>query len=554
MDKKPISESWWKSALIYHVYPLSFKDSNADGIGDLRGITEKLDYLESLNIDCVYINPICPSGMTDDGYDITDYFSIDPRFGTMEDFLDLRDACQDRGMRFMIDYVPGHTSEQHPCFLASVDPNHPEHEKYKDWYVWHKGDEANPPNNWKSYFNGSAWTFNEERQAYYMHQFASSQPNLNLDNADVRDYLCEVFEYWADLGVDIRLDAVGFMGPRKDLKDTSDRLVHPRKGYLNTKAIAANPDGVHHDSEIATFHLSQINRPESMRFLERLRKIADEKGIIMLSEVVVADNSLQMGKRFMRSHQGVDRSHLVYSGAHLREEAISHVAMSKLLKNIELYFPEGGLCHVAGNHDFTRLKTRLFESDTSPEIVVPYIKFLSGLPGPYMHYYGDELGIPQGDVVVRDREPDPAHRDGCRAPMPWDNTKPNGGFSDAQPDALYFSYPEEYDHYAVNKQEENPESVLNQIREVYKQRGENEILRNGDFVVLDMIEAPLIGYARSHEGATIVCILNTSDQTVYSQVMEQEVRPYDCCMMESKELEYLNSLMVMTIEETKSLS
>ena len=164
MSENNTKEDWWKSALIYHVYPLSFNDSNADGIGDINGIIEKLDHIKSLHADCIYLNPIFPNGMTDDGYDITDYFDIDPRFGTMQDFLKLRDACTENDLKLMIDYVPGHSSEKHPNFIASSDPTHPEHAKYKDWYVWHEGKEGAPPNNWKSYFNNSAWTFNADRQ------------------------------------------------------------------------------------------------------------------------------------------------------------------------------------------------------------------------------------------------------------------------------------------------------------------------------------------------------------------------------------------------------
>ena len=208
------------------------------------------------------------------------------------------------------------------------------------------------------------------------------------------------------------------------------------------------------------------------------------------------------------------------------------IQFTDFLESIETHFPDGGLCHVTGNHDFTRLKSRLFDESTPPEVVVPYVKFLSGMPGPYMHYYGDELGLPQANVIPRDREPDPAHRDGCRAPMPWNSDNRNGGFSDAEPDQLYFSYPKSYDQYAVNRQENEDTSTLNQIREVFKERNENTVLRNGDFVVLDALEKPLVGYARSNDEQAVAFILNTSDQPVYSQIMGTEIMPYECNVVE----------------------
>ena len=508
--------NWWQSALIYHVYPLTFNDSNGDGIGDLQGIIEKIPYIKSLSADCLYLNPIFKTGMVDNGYDIIDPFAIDPRFGSMDDFQKLRDACWQHDMHLMIDLVPGHTSDQHPYFQASSDPQHPDYEKYRDWYVWADADPETGavPNNWQSYFNGSAWEKSATRKQYYLHHFAINQPNLNLYNQEVQQYLCDIFEFWAQKAVHIRLDAVGFMSHNKNLQDLTIR---------NDNVV---PDGFHHDSELAKFYLSHINRPASMRFMEKLRKIADKYNTIMLSEVVTADDSMLIGRRYNCSHQGVPRSHLVYTGTNLREEPLSYRATKELLQRIQSYFSEGGLCQVSGNHDFQRMASRLFPETNAPNASVNYTRFISGLPGPYMHYYGDELGLRQTNVIDETKDVDWAGRDGCRAPMPWQADAPNGGFTAAGVKPFMPVDPK-FPNYAVDRQEGDSESHLAKIRAVFKQRKQSPALQRGNFQVLSLPE-PLVGYVRSCDRESLTCLFNTSNNECTEPVTGISLSGYEC--------------------------
>ncbi|ELS03199.1 glycosidase [Xenococcus sp. PCC 7305] len=512
--------NWWKSALIYHVYPLTFNDTNGDGVGDLQGIIEKIPYIKSLSADCLYLNPIFKTGMVDNGYDIIDPFAIDPRFGTIEDFQRLRDTCWQNDMHLMIDLVPGHTSDQHPYFQASCDRQHPDHATYRDWYIWADAHSENDgvPNNWVSYFNGSAWEYSATRNQYYLHQFAINQPNLNLHNEGVQQYLCDIFEFWAKKDVHIRLDAVGFMSDDQYLQD------------LKIRTDNVIPDGFHHDSELAKFELTHLNRPESKIFMEKLRTIADRYNTIMLAEVVAADDSMRIGRSYNFSGSGVPRSHLVYTGSNLREEPLDYSATKELLVNIQSYFSKGGLCQVSGNHDFQRMASRLFPETNDPHASVNYTRFISGLPGPYMHYYGDELGLRQTNVVDEIEDVDWAGRDGCRSPMPWLADAPNGGFTAAGVKPFLPVDPN-FSDYAVDLQELDLESHLARIRAVFLERMNSSALQKGDFQVLQLPE-PLVGYVRSSEEESLACLFNTSAHKYSDSAKGISLSGYECKLID----------------------
>lgn len=490
--------NWWQSALIYHAYPLTFNDTNDDGIGDLQGIIEKIPYIKSLSADCLYLNPIFKTGMVDNGYDIIDPFAIDDRFGTIEDFQRLKDTCREHDMHLMIDLVPGHTSDQHPYFLASSNPQHPDHATYRDWYVWvdPHPENGSVPNNWISCFTENAWEYSPARNQYYLHHFAINQPNLNLRNESVRQYLCDVFEFWAKKGVHIRLDAVGFMSDDQYLQDLAIRIDN------------VMPDGFPNDSELAMFELTHLNRPESMIFMETLRTIADRYNTIMLAEVVAADDSMLTGRSYNRSESRVPRAHLVYTGMNLRDEPLSYSATQELLNRIQIHFSEGGLCQVSGNHDFKRMASRLFSEPHNSYGSINYTRFISGLPGPYMHYYGDELGLRQANFVDKIENPDWVDRDGCRAPMPWCADEPNGGFT-AEGVKPFLPVDPNFSDYAVDRQELDSDSHLAQTRAVFQYRSASPALQRGNFQVLQLSE-PLVGYIRSCEEESLKCLFNTS--------------------------------------------
>lgn len=231
------ADDWWENGNFYQVYPRSFQDSDGDGIGDLKGISQRLKYFQYLGIDGIWLSPIFKSPMKDFGYDISDYRDIHYEYGTMADFDELLHRCKELNIKLVMDFVPNHSSDQHEWFIASSDPNHPEYEKYKDYYVWHDGKKSpngtvvGPPSNWLSVFRNSAWTFHKKRQQYYLHQFLPSQPDLNFRNPAIRIELDHILRFWFDKGVDgFRIDAIPFLYETVENQTTSTYDDEPKSG------------------------------------------------------------------------------------------------------------------------------------------------------------------------------------------------------------------------------------------------------------------------------------------------------------------------------------
>lgn len=235
-----ITEDWWENANFYQIYPRSFQDSDGDGIGDLKGISQRLEYFKYLGITGIWLSPVFSSPMEDFGYDISDYCEIHYEYGTMADFDELLQRCKELDIKLVLDFVPNHSSDQHKWFKASSDPNHPEHKKYKDYYVWHDGKKAQngtvlgPPSNWLSIFRYSAWTYHEKRKQYYLHQFLPSQPDVNFRNPDVCSEMEEILRFWFDKGVDgFRIDAIPFLYETKENLTINKYDDEPKSGYCN---------------------------------------------------------------------------------------------------------------------------------------------------------------------------------------------------------------------------------------------------------------------------------------------------------------------------------
>ena len=399
---------WWQSAVLYQIYPRSFQDTNGDGVGDLRGIVERLPYLAELGVDAVWLSPIFTSPMADFGYDIADYTAIDPLFGTLADFDALLGEAHARGLKVLLDLVPNHTSIEHPWFKQSrAARDNPK----RDWYIWRDGAPGGgPPNNWLSEFGGSAWAFDGASGQYYYHAFLPEQPDLNWRNAQVRAAMHDVIRFWLARGVDgFRVDVIWHL-----IKDAEFRDDPPNPDYR-----AGDPP------HRCLLPLHSADQSEVHEVIRGLRAIVDEfPERLMIGEIYLPLERLV-------AYYGPD-----LSGAHLPfnfsliETRWNARAVGQLIERYEALLPASAWPNwVLGNHDRPRIAGRIGE----PQARVAAMLLLT-LRGTPTLYYGDELGLPQV-AIPHDRVRDPATglaRDGCRTPMPWDGS-PFAGFSSSPP-------------------------------------------------------------------------------------------------------------------------
>tara|TARA_R100000656_G_scaffold23106_3_gene20563 strand:- start:288 stop:1901 length:1614 start_codon:yes stop_codon:yes gene_type:complete len=498
MMKNP---DWWRGAVIYQVYPRSFYDSNGDGIGDLPGVTAKLDYIASLNVDAIWLSPFFTSPMKDFGYDVSDYRGVDPIFGTIEDFDELIAEAHKCDLKIMIDQVLSHSSDQHRWFTESrASRDNPK----ADWYVWADPNaDGTPPNNWLSVFGGSAWAWDSRRKQYYLHNFLTSQPDLNFHCPDVVEQVLSDVKFWLDRGVDgFRLDAINFCFHDPELRDNPP-----------SNAVAEGSIGVRKENPYAyQFHKYDKTRPENLAFLQRLRALLDQyPGTTTVGEIG-DDNSLQTMAEYT---SGGDKLHMAYSFDLLTEQ---HGAdfFHKTVDSIEKKLTDGWPCWAIGNHDVSRVATRWQAG--SPEQLKAYMAMLLTLRGSVCIYQGEELGLTEAELEYKDLVdpyginfwPEYKGRDGCRTPMVWHNKEANGGFSDARPWLPVYD-----EHYgaAVAVQHEQENSILQAYRTFLGWRAQQPVLLKGDIEFLDSPENTLV-YTRTYEGATFLVALNLTDQQV----------------------------------------
>jgi len=332
---------WWKGAVIYQIYPRSFMDSNGDGIGDLPGIVDKLDYVASLGVDAVWVAPFYQSPMKDFGYDISDYKGVHPIFGSLKDFKELVDKAHSLGLKVIIDQVLSHTSDQHPWFQESRQSrDNPK----ADWYVWSDPKEdGTPPNNWLSMFGGVAWVWNSEREQYYMRNFLECQPDLNFHNPDVRQAQLDNIKFWLELGVDgVRLDVINFAFHSEGLEN------NPKARETNT--IQASP----HMPYSYQKHIFDISRPENIDFLVELRKLLDQYPNATSIGEISANKPLAIMAEYT---SGGDKLHMAYTFSFLRRRSSSE-HIRKVLRETEAKIGDGWPCWSLSNHDVTRSLTR----------------------------------------------------------------------------------------------------------------------------------------------------------------------------------------------------
>jgi len=514
--QSPISNSqshdWWRSAVIYQVYPRSFMDSSGDGIGDLKGIMQKLDYISSLGVDAVWISPFFKSPMKDFGYDISDYRAIEPMFGTMEDFQQLLTKAHARGLKILIDQVWNHTSNQHPWFLESRQSrDNPK----ADWYVWADAKpDGTPPNNWLSTFGGIAWTWDEQRQQYYLHNFLAEQPDLNWYNPEVVEAILDTARFWLDLGVDgFRLDVVNFFMHDQQLRDNP-----PRPKNLQRPAGADGNDPFF--SQLNKYNFCQ---PENLQILEPIRELIDSyPGTTTLAEISSAEDTILTSSEYVK---GDKRLHMAYNSSLMSDEPLTHARLRTLIDQVETLFEDGVICWTGGTHDFPRVKSRwrkfMIDDEFSHEAFDHmFAALVLSLRGSYCIYQGDELGLTQAQIPYEKMQdpfglagyPAILGRDGSRTPMPWLKEGHNAGFTTAE--EPWLPIPEEHRHHAVDQQEHSPNSLLNKYRRLIQWRKKQPALLQGDLTLLDTPE-PLLGIERQCDQQRLLCLFNLSPMPIH---------------------------------------
>jgi alpha-glucosidase len=485
---------------IYQIYPRSFKDSNEDGVGDLAGITEKLKYIkgdpDSLGIDAIWISPFYRSPMADFGYDVSDYFSVDPLFGDMEDFKNLLDEAHGREIKVMIDYVPNHTSDEHSWFIASRSSR--ENEK-RQWYIWRDpAPDGGPPNNWQSVFGGSAWQLDEHTGQYYMHSFLAKQPDLNWENPEVRKAMTDVLDFWLSMGVDgIRADAVRWMSKDLEFRDNPP-----------------NPDFKEGDDPYSRY-LPRYSRygPKLFDYLKEIAATIERyPDRIILFEDYVDPN---IGKQEQYTHfYSVNRAVAApfnFEGL-LAEYSTDEF---RLLVNEFQMLMQGQLrpFYCFGNHDKPRLASRVGLAQA--RLVAMLQLTLPGIP---VVYYGDELGM--HDVTIpADKVQDPFEmqtpglglgRDPGRTPMQWSG-EANAGFSTASP---WLPVGDDYRDINVAVETNEPHSTLSLYRSLLKFRQSSTTLKSGKYVEWADSDNKVFGYIRQSSDEALLILLNMSDMTI----------------------------------------
>ena len=487
---------WWRGAVIYQIYPRSFADSNGDGVGDLPGITARLDYVASLGVDAIWISPFFTSPMHDYGYDVADYRDVDPLFGTLADFDALLAKAHALGLRVIVDLVFAHTSDQHLWFQASRKSREND---YADWYVWADAKpDGTPPNNWQSVFGGPGWTWNAERGQYYMHNFLAQQPQLNVHNPAVQDALLDVTHYWLERGVDgFRLDAINYAMHNPALTDNP-----------------ARPDGVGRRTRSFDFqsHLHNQSQPEIPAFLARLRTLTESYD----AAFVVGEIGGEFEKTEMKVYTANDRHlHSGYSFAFLSKSILTAGLVREVLGAWSGEQGEGWPSWAFSNHDAPRAGTRWQTSGGTPIPPAMSLALLMCLRGNIFLYQGEELGLPQADVPyerLRDPEaianwPLTHGRDGARTPMPWLADSPFAGFSTVEP---WLPVDVRHAALAVEAQERNAAAILHLTRQLIALRQTNAALRTGSFDVIGG-DANLLAFDRVEGTTCIRCLFNLGD-------------------------------------------
>lgn len=484
---------WWQTGIIYQIYPRSFQDSNNDGIGDLKGIIKRLDYLKWLGIKAIWLSPVYTSPMEDFGYDISDYKGIDPIFGTIEDFEELIKEAHSRHLKVIMDFVPNHTSDKHKWFLESKSSrDNPK----RDWYLWYDAlPDGSPPNNWLSVFGGNAWEWDENTGQYYYHAFLKEQPDLNWRNPEVREAMYDVMRFWLGKGIDgFRIDVIWHLIKDKNLRD--------------------NPKNPYYEDHMATYDsllpVYSTDQAEVHEIVAEMRAIHDQY-----------DEHMMIGEIYLPVPRLVTYYGTGGKGVHLPFNFMlislpwEAQKIAVAIDEYESVLPENAWPNwVIGNHDQPRITSRVGMNQA--KIAAMLLLTLRGTP---TMYYGDEIGmrdVPIPSDEVRDPQglnmPEKnLSRDPSRTPMHWDNSM-NAGFTDTKP---WLRIDPRYHRVNVESEKNDPYSMLTFYRKLIELRQSEVSLMAGDYIPLHSDRQILAYFRKMQDQSSFLIVLNLSHRPCY---------------------------------------
>lgn len=493
-------EPWWKTAVFYQIYPRSYADSTGNGIGDLRGIINRFSHIEKLGIDAIWFSPFFTSPQKDFGYDISDYKAINPEYGSMADFDELLELAHGKGIKIILDMVLNHTSDQHAWFLESrKSKDNP----YRDWYIWRDGKGRKPPNNWKSVFGGSAWTYEEQTGQWYYHRFVKEQPDLNYRTPNVKDAMFDQIRFWLDKGVDgFRLDVINMIFEYEDLRN------NPRSRHLLPSKK--------HTAYLFQNHLYDQDLPETHTFCTELREVVDSYSgdRVLIGEVFSTFNAI-------RSFYGDnDELHLVFNFDFMKRPFKAQSFREAIEISEKEFSNPLWPCYVFSNHDDVRLISRMGNDVRKARLLALMLLTLRGTP---FIYYGEEIGMKQAKIPRNKMvdplgkhfwySPIPIGRDGCRTPMQWDDST-NAGFSPiSQEVETWLPIPQDYKAINVKSQENDPNSLLNFYKNLLRIRKEQKSLQLGKLEIIPL-HKNCLSYIRSYKNEKSLVVLNFSKNSL----------------------------------------
>jgi len=494
---------WWKTAVVYQIYPRSFQDTTGNGIGDLNGITKRMDYLvDTLGVDAIWISPFYPSPMADFGYDVSDYTDVNPMFGTLHDFDGLLDAAHSHGLKVIVDWVPNHTSDQHPWFVESRSSRtNPK----REWYVWSNSKPGGGlPNNWQSEFGGPAWTHDEATGQWYLHSFLAEQPDLNWRNPAVVAAMFDTVRFWLDRGVDgFRIDVAHYVMKDPDLTDNP---------------AARDPEEMDRFKPMGPFnawqHVHDRGHPDVHGVYRGLRSLLDEYDGDRFS---VGETHILDWDEWASYYGNGDELHMPYNFS-LVWAGWDAAAIRARIEGLESVLPEHGWPnYVLGNHDEQRLATRYGPANAKAAATL-----LLTLRGQPTLYYGDELAMRETRIPP-EQEQDPwgirvpgLSRDGARTPMPW-TSRPGHGFTGSSVEP-WLPFGDDADERNVEVQLADPDSALNLVRSLLELRRTRPSLNRGSMRLLDGMADDVLGYERIQDDERTTVLINFSTETQVAHV------------------------------------
>ena len=547
------AQPWWKEAVVYQIYPRSFKDSNGDGIGDLRGIIEKLDYIKNLGVDAIWLNPVYKSPNDDGGYDISDYYDVQPEFGTLADFDELLQGLHQRNLKLIMDLVVNHSSDEHPWFVESRKSKK---NPFRNFYFWRPGKNGSPPNNWPSFFGGSSWELDQATGEYYLHLFSKKQPDLNWEDPSLRKEIQNLMKFWLDKGVDgLRLDVISAISKRTTFPDTdtADFNETIRRYYAN---------GPHLREYIAEMRAKVWDHYDVMT-------VGEGPGITPenASDYLDPDHGLNMIFHF--GHMFIDQG----PGGRFDPVPWSIKEFKQIFKTWDVAFKQKGWGSIfLGNHDFARMVSRWGNDKAywkeSSKLLCTMMLSMRGTP---FIFQGDEIGMTNlelqtigesKDIETHNgwreaqkrgitesqflRAANYAGRDNARSPLQWEASE-HAGFSTGTP---WMKVNPNKDAINVAKQGSDPDSILNYFRKMIALRKAHPILSHGHYLPLKTENENLFVYYREWEKEKWIILLNLSSEKVnfplglslenclrmisnYEEIDAKTVRPWEAIIYKS---------------------